>query len=75
MRTSEIMEMSGDHDHSFAPINKKRKSHVVTPGYSVLDELQKVVMHVKETPHISKENRKKIAMMAQNIIDTLKHEN
>lgn len=62
-------------EHPFAPINKKRKSHVVTPGYFVIDELQKVVEHVRETPHISKENRKKIAMMAQDIIDTLTHVN
>lgn len=73
MRFDEIMEMGSE--HSFAPTSKKRKSHTVTPGYFVIDELQKVVKHLHETPHLSKENRRRIAKLAQEIIDTIKHEN
>ncbi len=72
MRTSEIMEMSGD--HPFSSISKKR-SHTVTPGFAMIDDLRKVLKHVQEAKQISRDNRKKLAMMAQQIIDSLKHEN
>ena len=58
MRTSEIMEMTGE--HPFASTSKKRRSHVVTPGYFVIDELQKAVKHLHETPHLSKENNESL---------------
>ena len=74
MKSCEIME--SDHgEHTFEPLTKRKKSHVVTPGYGVIEELEKVVKHVHETSHISRENKKKIAMMAQEILDALKHEN
>jgi len=73
MKSSEIMEM--DDEHSFDPISKKRKSHVVTPGYFVINELEKVVQHLHETTHLSQQNRKKIAKLAQEIIDIITHEN
>ena len=74
MKFCEIME--SDHgEHSFEPLTKKRKSHVVKPGYGVIEELEKVVKHLHDTHHILPENKKKIAMMAQEILDILKHEN
>ncbi len=68
--------MESDHgEHTFEPLNKRRKSHVVKPGYGVIEELENVVKHLHETHHISHENKTKIAKMAQEILDILKHEN
>ena len=73
MKFSEIME-SNHGDHTFEPLTKRKKSHIVKPGYGVIEELEKVVKHLHETHHVSRENKKKIAMMAQEILDILKHE-
>ena len=73
MKSNEIMEMTGD--HPFEPTSKKRKSHVITPGYFVIDELQKAVKHLHETSHLSRDDRKHIAKLAQEIIDVITHEN
>lgn len=64
-----------DHDHSFEPTHKRKKSHVVTSGYFVVDELNKIVNHIRKSTGITKENRKKLVSLAQEIIDRLKHEN
>ena len=68
--------MESEHgEHTFEPLTKKRKkSHVVTPGYGVIEELEKVVKHLHDTSHISHDNKKKIAKLAQEILDVLKHE-
>ncbi len=73
MKTSEILEMTGE--HPLEPISKKRKSHVITPGYFVIDELEKAVKHLHQTPHLSRDDRKHIAKLAQEIIDIIIHEN
>lgn len=73
MKTSEILEMTGE--HPLEPLSSRKRSHVVTPGYFVIDELNKVVKHLHETPRLSQDNRKWIAKLAQEIIDILKHAN
>lgn len=60
-------------EHPFPSIKGKKRSHAVTPGFAMVDDLRKVLKHVQEAKQISKDNRKKLAIIAQQIIDSLKH--
>lgn len=72
MKFREILETG---EHPLEPRSGRKRSHVVTPGYFVIDELHKVVKHLHDTPHLPQDSKKQIAKLAQEIINILKHEN
>lgn len=66
-----IIEVQQKEPHSFRPL--KKRSHVVTPGSFLIDDLKKVIHNIEKTEIITQENKKKIAKLASEIIDSLKH--